>query len=75
MENYEEQESPEINENQPEEILEEETMNCPTCGKDEKIKIETLRRVEGNKVKPLEILVCKTCGSIYTNPNKLFDSL
>jgi uncharacterized Zn finger protein len=75
MENYEEQENPQMNENQPEEISVEDSMNCPACGTDEKIKIQSLRRTEGNKVKPLDLLVCKNCGSVYTNPNELFDSL
>ena len=75
MENYEEQESPEINENQPEEISVEDSMNCPACGGDEKIKIQSLRRTEGNKVKSFELLVCVQCGTIYTNPEKLFDSI
>ena len=38
MENYE-QENPQMNENQPEEISVEDSMNCPACGEDEKIKI------------------------------------
>lgn len=75
MENYEEQENQQMNEGQPEEISVEDSMNCPACGENEKIKIQSLRRTEGNKVKPLDLLVCKNCGSIYTNPNELFDSL
>jgi len=75
MENYEEQENPQMNENQPEEISAEDSMNCPSCGENGKIKIQSLRRTEGNKVKPLDLLVCKNCGSVYTNPNELFDSL
>lgn len=75
MENYEEQENPQMNENQPEEISVEDSMNCPACGENGKIKIQSLRRTEGNKVKPLDLLVCKNCGSVYTNQNELFDSL
>jgi DNA-directed RNA polymerase subunit M/transcription elongation factor TFIIS len=64
-----------LSETQTEEISVEDSMNCPSCGENEKIKIQSLRRTEGNKVKPLDLLVCKNCGSIYTNPNELFDSL
>jgi uncharacterized Zn finger protein len=50
-------------------------MNCPSCGENKKIKIESLRRTEGNKVKSFELLVCVQCGTIYTDPEKLFDSI
>jgi uncharacterized Zn finger protein len=50
-------------------------MNCPSCGENKKIKIQSLRRIDGNKVKPLDILVCVQCGTMYTDPEKLFDSI
>lgn len=80
-ENYEEQENTEINQNQEtqeneqEEVSKIDLMNCPSCGENKKIKIESLRRTEGNKVKSFELLVCVQCGTIYTDPKKLFDSI
>jgi len=74
-ENQNEELNQETQENEQEEVLKIDLMNCPPCRENNKIKIQSVRRIDGNKVKPLDILVCIQCGTMYTDPEKLFDSI
>lgn len=74
MEDYIQPEGQEnLNEEQFEEISKTDSIECPNCQYTGKAVFETMRRTEGNKVKPFEIMACKNCGTIFCDVDTLED--
>lgn len=44
---------------------------CPSCKNTESVKFDTLRKTGSNKVKTMELNLCKNCGTVYYNLENL----
>jgi uncharacterized Zn finger protein len=67
------EEHEELNQEQFDEVLKSDLIECPNCKGLEKFVFETLRVSGQNKVKPIEFMGCKNCGNVFCDVNKLND--
>ena len=72
MEDYKApEENEELDQEQPEEVSKTDSIECPNCKSLDKLVFQTVRVTGPNKVKPIEILACKNCGTIFCDVDTL----
>lgn len=62
-----------LNEEQFDEVLKTDLIECPNCKNLDKTVFKTVRVTGPNKVKPIELLACKNCGTIFCDVDTLED--